>query len=150
MPESEGTAGHKIVQCSYGDDGLCALHGVEIERRKNVEALVVENIPKILTWQNRIIGWSLLVTLFIGGAYAYIGIVKADMKLQYAESVGNASADIKIMSKQLEQLSTGQARTEERYESLLRSITEMSNSISTLTYLQFKTKDEGDEARKKK
>ena len=132
---------HKVDRCSYAEDGMCALHGVEVERRKNMEVLV-ENIPKILTWQNRIVGWSLLVTIFVAGAFAYISEVKQDMKVQYAEGIGSTATEIKILGKQFEQLATGQARTEERYEALLRSVTEMNNSINTLTYLQFKTKDE--------
>jgi len=104
--------------------------------------VLVNNIPKILTWQAWILGWSILVTVFIAGGYAYTNEVKTDIKAQYAVGIGSTSADIKILTKQLEQLSTGQARTEERYAALLRSITEMNSSISTLTYLQFEKKEE--------
>ena len=129
------TEEHK-VKCSFGDDGMCALHGIEVERRKGMEILTA-NIPKILTWQNRIVGWSLLVTVFVAGAYAYITDIKNEMKREYAEGIGATSVEIKIITKQLDQLSTGQARVEERYEALLRSLTEMNSSINTLTYLQF-------------
>ena len=130
----------KSTECSFGKDGMCALHGVEVERRKNME-LLTSSIPRILTWQNRIVGWSLLVTVFVLGAYAYTNEVKNEIRVEYAAGIGSTSAEIKIMTKQMEQLSTGQARTEERYASLLRSITEMNSSINTLTYLQFKDKD---------
>lgn len=139
----------KITKCNYAEDGTCAFHGVEIERRKNTDE-IIKNIPKMLTWQNRIVGWSILVTILILGSYAYTNIVKSEMRAQYAEGIGSTAADIKIMSKQFEQLSTGQARTEERYASLLRSISEMRELISTLTYLQFKTKDADPEIGKKK
>jgi Asp-tRNA(Asn)/Glu-tRNA(Gln) amidotransferase A subunit family amidase len=59
------------------------------------------------------------------------------MKREYAAGIGATSVEIKIITKQLDQLSTGQARVEERYEALLRSLTEMNSSINTLTYLQF-------------
>jgi len=127
-------------KCNFGIDGQCALHGIEVERRKNMQALT-DNIPKILTWQNRIFGWSLLVTLFVGGSFVYIKEVKDDMKAQYTSNVGSTAADIKNLSKQIDLLVTGQARTEERYEALLRSITDMNVNISTLTYLQFDKKD---------
>jgi len=98
---------------------------------------LTDNIPKILTWQNRMLGWSLLVTVFVGGAYVYIKEVKDDMRMQYNANVGSTAADIKNLSRQIDLLATGQARTEERYEALLRSITDMNSNISTLTYLQF-------------
>ena len=140
------TAEQHVAKCSYGEDGMCALHGVEVERRKGMEALT-DNIPKMLSWQNRIVGWSLLVTVFVIGAYAYTNQIKNEMKVQYAEGIGSTATEIKIMTKQLEQLSNGQARTEERYASLLRSITELSSSVNTLTYLQFEKKEEAKKPR---
>jgi len=135
-----------VAKCSYGEDGMCALHGVEVERRKGMEALT-SNIPKMLSWQNRILGWSMLVTAFMLGNYAYTNQIKNEMKLEYASGIGSTSAEIKIMTKQLEQLATGQARTEERYASLLRSITELNSSVNTLTYLQFEKKEEAKKPR---
>ena len=131
---------HETGKCTFGEDGQCALHGVEVERRKNMQELT-DNIPKILTWQNRIVGWSILVTMFIIGAYMYTKEVQADMKAQYASSVVAASNDMKKISDQVSSLATGQARTEERYEALLRSITDMNANISTLTYLQLKERE---------
>ena len=138
---------HEGEKCTFGEDGQCALHGIEVERRKNMQVLT-DNIPKILTWQNRIVGWSVLITVFVGGAYVYTREVRDDMKTQYAASIVSASNDMKKISDQVSALATGQARTEERYESLLRSITDMNNNIATLTYLQLKERDM-DEERKK-
>jgi len=138
---------HETGKCTFGEDGQCALHGVEVERRKNMQELT-DNIPKMLTWQNRIVGWSILVTLSIGGAYIYTREVRDDMKAQYAASIGTAAADVKKISDQVSALATGQARTEERYEALLRSITDMNANISTLTYLQLKERDMAEESKK--
>jgi len=127
---------HKMDRCSYGEDGTCALHGVEVERRESMKVLT-DSIPKILTWQNRIIGWSFLITAFVFGSYAYINIVKNDLTTQYTTGLGSAVAEIKIIGKQFEQLSNGQARADERHEAYLRSMAEMTSSIKTLTYMQF-------------
>jgi len=138
---------HEDGKCTFGEDGQCALHGIEVERRKNMQVLT-DNIPKMLTWQNRIVGWSILVTLSIGGAYVYTKEVRDDMKAQYAASVITASSDMKRVSDQVSALATGQARIEERYDALLRSITDMNNNIATLTYLQLKERDMDQELKK--
>jgi len=131
---------HEAEKCNFGEDGVCAFHGVEVERRQNARI-----------WQSGIAGWAVLVTMFVAGAYIYAREIKDDMRTQYAANVSATSADIKILSKQVDSLAQGQARTDERYASLLRAITEMNANISTLTYLQFKGRDEiSDEPRKVK
>jgi len=138
---------HDSDKCSFGEDGQCALHGIEVERRKNMQALT-DNIPKMLTWQNRIVGWSVLVTLFVGGAYIYAKEIRDDVMARYTASVATTAADMKKISDQVSALGNGQARTEERYEALLRSITDMNTNISTLTYLQLKERDMAEEMKK--
>jgi len=138
---------HAPSSCSFGEDGQCALHGIEVERRKNMQTLT-DNIPKMLTWQNRIVGWSVLVTLFVGGAYVYAKEMRDDVMSRYAASVATTAADMKMIADQVSALGNGQARTEERYEALLRSITDMNTNISTLTYLQLKERDMNAELKK--
>ena len=138
---------HAPSSCSFGEDGQCALHGIEVERRKNMQALT-DNIPKMLTWQNRIVGWSVLVTVFVGGAYIYAKEIRDDVMSRYTASVATTAADMKMIADQVSALGNGQARTEERYEALLRSITDMNTNISTLTYLQLKERDMNAELKK--
>jgi len=134
--------------CHYSEDGVCSLHGVEVERRKNIQVLA-DNIPKLLTTQNWLLGWSVLVMIFIGGSYLYIREVKNDINIRHAYDINSATTNIKDLAKQVESLANGQTRTEERYESLLRAMTDMNANIATLTYLQFEKKTD-DKSRNKK
>jgi len=65
--------------CHSNDNGFCPEHNVEIERRKSMASLT-QNIPRLLTAVNRLIGWSAIVTILILGSYAYILIVKQDLR----------------------------------------------------------------------
>lgn len=120
-----------LESCHFSEDGVCKLHGVEVERRAKSVAI-----------QNWLLGWSVLVMVFIGGAYVYTREVKNDINIRHAYDINSATTDIKDLAKQVEALANGQARTEERYESLLRAITDMNANIATLTYLQFEKKGE--------
>jgi len=125
-PEKEGN----LKGCSFSEDGVCKLHGVEVERRVKSVAI-----------QNWLLGWSVLVMVFVGGAYIYTREVKNDINIRHAYDTNSANTSIKELAKQVEALMNGQTRTEERYESLLRAITDMNANISALMYLQFEKAD---------
>jgi len=131
---------HETEKCNFGEDGVCAFHGVEVERRQSARI-----------WQSGIAGWAILITMFVAGAYIYAREIKDDMRTQYVTGLSSAVSDIKTLSKQVDTLAQAQVRTDERYVSLIGAIKDMNGSITTLTYMMFEqNKPKSDDSRKVK
>jgi len=136
----EDVSDNETVKCNFAETGVCGVHGDEVERRQNSQR-----------WQSGISGWAVLITAFVAGSYIYAKEIKDDMRMQYTANAAAMSSDIRTLSKQVDALAQGQARTEERYEALLRAITDMNGNITTLTYMQFEqNKSKINESRKVK
>jgi hypothetical protein len=119
--------GHEIKECNVAHDGVCALHGVEVERRKQT-AEIAQNIPGMLTTMNRIIGYSVLVTLVVAGGFIYI----RDVKQQVDYSLELHKSDITMLTAQISALTTTVARSEEKYSSILREMENLNGQIRSL------------------
>jgi hypothetical protein len=117
-------AGHEIKECNVAHDGVCALHGVEVERRKHT-AEIAENIPGILTTMNRMIGYSVLVSMIVIAGFIYI----RDVKQQVDYSHEMHKSDIALITAQVSALTTTVARSEEKYSSILREMENLNSQI---------------------
>jgi hypothetical protein len=120
-------AGHEIKECNVAHDGVCALHGVEVERRKHT-AQIAENIPGILTTMNRMVGYSVLVSLVVTAGFIYI----RDVKQQVDYSYEIHKSDIALITSQIRDLATTSARSEEKYASILREIESLNSQIRAI------------------
>lgn len=116
-------AGHEINKCNIAEDGVCALHGVEVERRRNAST-------KFL------VAYSLILFI-LAGSFIYTRDVKleADFKNQ------NISNTVDILSREISTLVTMQARADERYNSVLREMESLNKQIAAM--LSLHTKDIG-------
>jgi hypothetical protein len=120
-------SGHEIKACNVAHDGVCALHGVEVERRKHT-ADIAANIPGILTTMNRMIGYSVLVTMVVAGGFVYIRDVS--QKVDYSHDMHKS--DIAMLTAQVSALTTTVARSEEKYTSILREMESLNGQIRSL------------------
>lgn len=120
-------AGHEIKECKIAEDGVCALHGIEVERRKQT-AKMVDNIPGILTNMNRIIGYSVLVSLVVVGGFVYIRDVK--QAVDYSHEMHKS--DMALITAQIGALTTTAARSEEKYVAMLRELENLNGQIRVL------------------
>lgn len=72
-----------IEGCQMSETGVCALHDVEVERRKGMKELV-DKIPDIMTKLNWVLGASIgassLAIVILIGSYTYTNIVKVSLK----------------------------------------------------------------------
>lgn len=103
------------------ETGHCALHGIEIERRKgdrrDINSLkedIKENksfIGELLTFKNRVLGYTPLILIIILGSYAYINIHSANAEAKYAQY----DVEIKSIRNDIAILNSLYARTDERY-----------------------------------
>jgi len=100
-------------KCNIQEDGLCHIHDVEVEKREQLEKLAL-NIPKLLTAVNRLIGWSVLMTILVIGSYAYTQQVKNDAKTESDQFGKKASI-----------VNDSVIRLEEKQSAILREIANM-------------------------
>ncbi len=131
-------SGVKIDKCSVTEDGVCAMHGVEVERRKNhqrelddIKADITKNnqhIGTLLTFKNLITGASLLGMLVLTGSYVYTytHIESAELKHATWES------ELKSLDMRVNTLATRQAVIDDRYNTLVTRIDELSDRIYQL------------------
>jgi hypothetical protein len=108
--------------------GFCDAHGVEVERRRNMQDLV-DQIPRILTAVNTIkgtlLGFSILIVLVLSGSFLYTSTVadrseKADMVFQERQ--------LKIAT-QLADLARAVSISETRHDYLLEQIKELNTNL---------------------
>ena len=143
----------KVDTCSVTTDGTCAMHGVEIERRKSdgkrldriekhmdeliefmstLKALDLgRNIGMLLTFMNRMLGLSVLGILFITGSYVYtyVHTVSADMYLER-----NVSSQ-RIMEDKLSEFRVQQAIIKTNYQAMVEKLDETNLQLAKLIVL---------------
>lgn len=119
--------GLEVTECNIAKDGVCALHGIEVERRKQT-AQMVDNIPGILTNMNRIIGYSTLISLIIVAGFVYIRDVK--QAVDYSHEMHKS--DMAMITAQISTLTTTAARSEEKYVAMLRELENLNGQIRVL------------------
>jgi hypothetical protein len=117
-------SGDEIRECNIAKDGVCALHGVEVERRRQT-AEETAHIPGILTNMNRIIGYSTLLSLIIVAGFIYIRDVKQAVDYSHEKH----KSDMSIITAQISTLTTTAARSEEKYIAMLRELENLNGQI---------------------
>lgn len=120
--------------CNVHETGVCAMHQVEVERRKNDNEnlrKLMDLIPKMLTRINTMVGYSLLATLLIVGGFYYSSEIKADSheadsKIRSSIDKHEVGTDRRInqLTTQVTELTVAMARSEEKHTALM---TQMSN-----------------------
>ncbi|WP_028579448.1 hypothetical protein [Desulfogranum japonicum] len=131
-------AGMKIDKCSVTEDGTCAMHGVEVERRKNqsrelddIKAAIARNnqhIGSLLTFKNLATGASLLGMMVLSGSYiyTYTHIESAELKHSTWE------AELKRLDLRVSTMATRQAVIDDRYNTLVTRIEDLNDRIYQL------------------
>lgn len=131
MPTDE----YQCETCSFGQNGaVCALHGVEVERRRNSDSLLKKLTEAVHTLGNTVdslssfkymaLGVALIGMMLITGAYYFTADTKADL---VQVDISN-STKLEIVSGQVSALTTAVAVTEARHAALLTQL----ESLSTL------------------
>ncbi len=64
--------------CQVQSTGVCALHGVEVERREQTQKAVAE-IPNLVVMSKTILGCLSLLIIIVSGNFYYTKEVKADV-----------------------------------------------------------------------
>ena len=116
------------------DTGVCAMHQIEVERRKPLKY-----IPELLTFMNRMKGWAFVITIMIVGSYGYTTISKGETKGDIERSKAEIKQDLNKVEKELKtemkeltvnvnKLTISVTRNEERHKSLLEQL-ERQNEI---------------------
>jgi len=127
-------------------DGVCIMHDVEIERRRQADktidkiAVFVEHkIPALITRVNIMVGYSLLASLLIVGSFYYT----SESKMEARESIAHVADDvmshrestdaqIRAMADQLTMLTVTVTRTEEKQLSLVRELKTLNGYLDIL------------------
>jgi hypothetical protein len=117
-------SGHEIKECNVAKDGVCALHGVEVERRRQT-AVIAESIPGLVKNMNKMIGYLTLISLVIIAGFIYIRDVK--QSVDYSHSMHKA--DLAMVTNQLSALATTTARSEEKYTAMMRELENLNGQI---------------------
>jgi hypothetical protein len=112
------------IHASCLDSGYCEAHGVEIERRKGLEAMASQ-IPRILTAVNKMIGFSVLATVIILGGFAYTRDVSSRSETADKEF----QAKLEKVSYQISELVKSVAITEARHDSLVDQLKELNHNL---------------------
>lgn len=125
------TMGKEITECNIAKDGVCALHGVEVERRKNarenIEALE-SKMPFLLSSINKLLAFQILLLVIMGGSYAYTRDVA-----QTAEyHVRDAKNEFASLTESINTLKIVSTRADERYVAVLRELENLNRQIGVI------------------
>ena len=74
----------KIDGCQMEETGICAMHGIEVERRENMKENV-DKIPSILTRMNIMFGTMGVWSLIIVAAFLYTRDTKQELRFDTAD-----------------------------------------------------------------
>lgn len=131
--------GYDCEKCTFGQNGgVCALHGVEVERRKNVSDTIsrmvtaVEalnaNVGNLSGFKNLMIGVSFIGILVLTGSYYFTADVKRDM------SARQESTTVKqeIVTAQVANLATAVAVMEARHTAVLTQLEALNQYMKTI------------------
>ena len=122
--------------CNFGQNGaVCALHGVEVERRKSTAKLVEdleEMIKPTLRFMYVMSGVALLGALVITGGYMYTSSVERTLSAR--QDV--ARVKIENLNSDVQSTKLSLAVTEDRYMRIFQQLDSISRSIEQLTEKQ--------------
>lgn len=132
------TDGFKVHGCSVTEDGVCAMHGVEIERRttdrRDLDA-VKKDIEKnrqyigaLLTFKNIAIGVSVFGMMVLSGGYLYTYTHVQASEIKYREY----AMDLKALDDKVNALSTRLAVVDERYIALTAQMATLNERLAEL------------------
>ena len=120
-------------KCSYGQNGaVCALHGVEVERRKSTSEMVakLERTMNILTrFMYTMTGVALLGGMVLAGSYYYT----SDVAKTLADRQDVARQKIDALDGSVARVNTALAVSEDRYARILVQLDAINRSLVKLT-----------------
>lgn len=129
--------GYEIKGCTVTEDGTCAMHGIEVERRKTdrdeIRRIRV-HIGELLTFKNICIGLSFLGSLVITGGYVYTYTTSESLKSRQVvvesqvtgigKDVADLNVEVAVVKTQYSSLSIQLSNLNGRLEQLIRMIAE--------------------------
>ena len=123
---------YQCEKCTFGQDGtVCALHGVEVERRKTTADLVIklERTTNALTrFMWTMVGVSLLGAMVLAGSYSYTSNVERNLGARQDVARGK----IETLSREVTKANTNLAVTEDRYLRIYQQLDKISNKLETM------------------
>ncbi len=126
-----GRMGKEINECNVVKDGVCALHGVEVERRRAVRDNIEEiqkKMPFLLSSINKLLAFQVILIVIMGGSYTYTRDVSQSADIHARD----ARAEILSLSESVNSLKAISARTDERYLSVLRELEVLNRHMTAL------------------
>lgn len=133
-----------IKECSVTENGQCAMHGVEVERRVNTTKRLDDAekwISLLLTFKNIMIGISLLGSAVLFGNYIYTRdhIRTAERKYELLDKAfQQAQAERDQLEREMARLSADYARTDERYLAVTAQLGQMNGRLSQLVEIMLR------------
>lgn len=142
-----------IEGCTVTEDGHCAMHGAEVERRKNSQKEIEDikgdiksnkvHIGNLLTFMNNFNGQRTVIAgvalMIVFGSYSYTFITAnaangADQRYERALAAQERSyqIDIQDIRWQLGLLDTRVAVTDEKYRSVMSQLKILNTTLSQL------------------
>lgn len=126
-------------KCTFGQNGgVCALHGVEVERRKNVSETIsrmvgaVEslnsNVGNLSGFKNMMIGVSFLGLLVLSGSYYFTADVKRDISVKQEAT----AVKLEIVTAQVANIATAVAVSEARHNAVLSQLEALNQYMKTI------------------
>ena len=122
--------------CNFGQNGaVCALHGVEVERRKSTSEMVtkLERTTNALTkFMWTMMGVSLLGSLVLAGSYTYTANVERNLSARQDVARGK----IEALHADVTTTKTSIAITEDRYLRIFQQLDKITSSLEKLAEQQ--------------
>jgi hypothetical protein len=123
--------GKEITECNVAKDGVCALHGVEVERRRNaredVETLK-SKMPFLLSSINKLLAFQILLLVIMGGSYAYTRDVSQTAEFHARD----AKSEFSTLTDSINNLKIVSTRADERYVAVLRELETLNRQIGAI------------------
>jgi hypothetical protein len=118
----------EIDGCQMQDTGVCALHDVEVERRKGMKELV-DLIPAILTRLNIMTGTTIFVGIIMVGSFAYTTLVKNELKNDAVRIQQENNAAVSELRSLVHEIAVTQGKNIQAQDSQLRELARLNNSL---------------------
>ena len=123
---------YKCESCNFGQSGaVCALHGVEVERRKSTSEMVtkLERTTNALTrFMWTMVGVSLLGAMILAGSYSYTANVEKNLGARQDVARGKIDA----LGSEVNEAHTNLAITEDRYLRIYQQLDKISDGLDEL------------------
>lgn len=135
-----------VEKCTVAEDGQCAMHGVEVERRKNSQREINDikediksnrkHVGELLTFMNNFNGQRQVVAgvalVIILGSYYYTFITAGRHERVAEAQEITYQRDVQDIRRQLGGLDTRIAVTDERYRSVMVQLKMLNDDLSQL------------------